>query len=394
MNRNPHRRPSAASQIRMVKEPSGSATLYVYGDIGGWWPDDVDTQALVREIDALDVSEISVMINSPGGVALDGVAIANALRRHPATVTAHIDGLCASAATIIAVAADEVIAYRGSEWMIHDASGMCWGPAGDMRAAADLLDKVSSDIASLYAEKAGGSPTTWRDAMRAETWYTADEAVAAGLADRVDRSRDVAEAVARHDLTIFAHAGRQAAPAPTSMLIELFDGPTTPPVSEPVAEREGADMALADDIRVRLGITDAEIDHDALLTALDEALAERAEPAASAELPEGIVPIDRATLEALQSDAAAGREARDAQIRAQREALVTAAVTDGRIPPARRDAWLSMLAADPGAAEVLAAMPAGTVPLAEIGHSGEVDADEQLYERVVAATGGSKGDAR
>lgn len=170
-----------------------------------------------------DVDEIHLHVNSPGGEVYEGIAILNSLRRHPATVTAVVDGLAASAASFIAVGADKTIMAPNTEMMIHDAWGIALGPAADMHAMGDRLDKLSNNIAGMYADKAGGTEDAWRDLMIAETWYSADEAVAAGLADEVegalteDETPDD-EIVPRDafDLSVFKHAGRASAPKPAT----------------------------------------------------------------------------------------------------------------------------------------------------------------------------------
>jgi ATP-dependent protease ClpP protease subunit len=119
----------------------------------------------------------------------DGLAILNTLRSHDAPVTAVVDGIAASAASFIAVACDEVVMMPNSRMMIHDALGLCIGQAVDMREYADFLDDTSSNIAEIYAERAGGTTEEWRATMSAKglngQWYTAQEAVDAGLADKV-----------------------------------------------------------------------------------------------------------------------------------------------------------------------------------------------------------------
>jgi ClpP class serine protease len=138
----------------------------------------------------------------------DGLAIYNALRSHPAQVTVTVDGLAASIASVIAMAGDRVVMNRGAMMMIHDASSLSVGNAQEMRATADLLDKASDNIASIYADRAGGTPEEWRGQMRAETWYLAAEAVDVGLADEAvtDPEEDAASSdmAAHWDLSIFA----------------------------------------------------------------------------------------------------------------------------------------------------------------------------------------------
>lgn len=377
------RAPRAHATRPPMAKAADRASIYLYDVIGDPWFG-VDTTALVKEIDALDVADIDVYINSPGGVAYDGIAIGNALRRSKAKVTVHVDGLCASAATMVALAGDEILMARGSEFMIHDAWGLCVGPAGDMQAMANRLDKISDDMAAIYAEAAGGAVDEWRDAMRAETWYTAEEAVTAGLATRVDSDIDGEDAKAKYDLRIFAHAGRDNAPAP---IIPRASARATKPPAEPAettTHKEGSDMSdtITSGLRERLGIkADVDIDEDGLLAALDDALTERAE--AHKPVP-GTTVIDEATLADLQAKAAQGEAARALQIAQEREAQVSAAVADGRIPPARRDHWLAQLAADPGAGEVLDSLPAGTIPTDPAGFTGGVNQasdDDQLYSK-------------
>ncbi len=165
------------------------ATIRLYEPIdswGGWWG--LSAEEVADAVDALpsDVSEIRLLINSPGGDVFDGTAIFNILSAHPAKVTAVVQGLAASAASFIAITADELVMNPGSMLMIHDASAGVYGWAEDMRQMADLVDKISNNLADMYARKAGGTRDEWRGRMLAETWYTADEAVTAGLADRVE----------------------------------------------------------------------------------------------------------------------------------------------------------------------------------------------------------------
>lgn len=197
----------------------GTAEIYIYDEIGYWG---VTAQDFVRQLTALDVAEVDLRLNSPGGDAFDGIAIHNALRNHAATVTVTVDGLAASAASVIAMAGDRVVMGHGAQMMIHDASGITLGNADDMREMADLLDSMSDNIAEFYADRAGGDVSTWRDAMRAETWYNASEAIAAGLADEAAPARGSdpepadQQVAARWDLSVFQYAGRDKAPAPGS----------------------------------------------------------------------------------------------------------------------------------------------------------------------------------
>jgi ATP-dependent protease ClpP protease subunit len=193
------------------------ATIHVYDEIGYWG---ISASDFVAELSQLNVSAIDLHINSPGGEIFDGIAIMNALRAHPAVVTTYVDSLAASIASVIAMAGDRIVMAANSQMMIHDGSGMCIGDAADMRELADLLDRQSDNIAAVYADRAGGTVAEWRALMTAETWYTAAEAVEAGLADEVLSARSVTDGNSPEnlanawDLSIFTYAGRDVAPAP------------------------------------------------------------------------------------------------------------------------------------------------------------------------------------
>jgi ATP-dependent protease ClpP protease subunit len=150
-------------------------------------------EPFARELASVDAKRLIVRINSQGGSAFDGIAIHNAIARHSAQTTVYVDGLAASAASVIAMAGDEIIISKYGQMMIHDASGGVVGTAAEMTAFAKVLDDLSDSIASVYADRAGGDVQAWRDRMRGESWYRADAAVAAGLADRVDKSATPAE---------------------------------------------------------------------------------------------------------------------------------------------------------------------------------------------------------
>lgn len=196
-------------------QTDGVATLRLYDPIdswGGYWG--ISAKEFADTLDGLedDVEEIRLHINSPGGEVFEGIAILNQLRNHKARVVAVVDGLAASAASFIATGADEVVMGRNTELMIHDAWGICIGNAADMRDLAGRLDHLSANIAGIYAAKSGGTVDDWRAAMLAETWYSADEAVEAGLADRVEGDND--QPKDKFDLSTFNYAGRSEAPPP------------------------------------------------------------------------------------------------------------------------------------------------------------------------------------
>lgn len=212
----PPRRP-AGDWFRM--EAAGDrAEVRIYGVIGSDWDaDDVTAGAFVDQLRGITAKTIDLHINSPGGLVFDGIAIYSALLNHPATVNVTVDGLAASAASFVAMAGDTVAIEKPAKMMIHDAAGLVLGNAADMRQMADLLDELSDTIAGIYADRSGTAVAGWRDAMRAETWYGARQAVKAGLADRVANDTDTDSAPdnrsrlirARHRVRV--HPGRGTA---------------------------------------------------------------------------------------------------------------------------------------------------------------------------------------
>ncbi len=157
--------------------------IFIYDEIGGFFG--IPADKFIEELNAITTSKISVRINSPGGGVFDSIAIYNGLIRHSAHVTTYVDAIAASGASIIAMAGDEVVVMTGGQLMIHDALAGAVGNAAEFRDMADFLDQQSNNVASVYAEKAGGTIAKWRSRMLDELWFTAEEAVKVGLADRV-----------------------------------------------------------------------------------------------------------------------------------------------------------------------------------------------------------------
>lgn len=200
----------------------GAPEILIYGYIGdNWLPEDVTAYSFVQDLAAINAPEISVRINSPGGYVHDGIVIYNALKDHPSRINVTVDGLAASAASFVAMAGDTVTMNRAAELMIHDAWGLAIGNAADMRDMAEFLDRQSDKVAGIYAARAGGAVADWRAAMETETWYSATEAVDAGLADRAVQADvavpDPGEKADDEQPTaaaLFTYPGRAGAPAP------------------------------------------------------------------------------------------------------------------------------------------------------------------------------------
>lgn len=216
--KDPHGRekPAILAMAPEAVDDGDVAVLRLYDPIdsyGGWWG--VSAREFVDVLNGIPTEKaIRLHLNSPGGEVYEAIAILNALRARRGTTTAVVDGIAASAASFIAAGVDRLVMAPNSELMIHDAWGIAWGPAETFRKTADDLDRVSNNIASIYAAKAGTPTEDWRAAMLEETWYGAQEAVTAGLADEVGTGMPddpALAAAARFDLGAFR--ARRTSPA-------------------------------------------------------------------------------------------------------------------------------------------------------------------------------------
>lgn len=168
-------------------ESSNSAELILYGNIGSdeYW-DDISDKAFKQDIANLgDVEKITLHINSPGGSVFSAVAIANTLKNHKAKITANIDGLAASAATIITSACDIVRMPKNALFMIHDPITFAYGNNQDMEKTVDLLNKVKESIIETYLGKVNTDRETLSKLMSEETWFAANEAKKYGFVDEI-----------------------------------------------------------------------------------------------------------------------------------------------------------------------------------------------------------------
>jgi ATP-dependent Clp protease protease subunit len=163
------------------------AEILIYGSIGtSWFEDSISAKQFSEELKKLDstVNEIELRINSPGGDCFDGFAIANRIKQHPAKVTCYIDGLCASIATIIALAADEVVIGEGAQMMIHKCWTVAAGNESDFEDVIARLQSIDEQLITTYVKKTKMSRAEVKELVHAETWFNADEAIAAGFCDK------------------------------------------------------------------------------------------------------------------------------------------------------------------------------------------------------------------
>lgn len=363
--------------------------ILMYGTVG-WEITAAETIAKLADM----TGDVTVRINSYGGDSFEGVAVKNALRAHAGHVTAVVDGVAASAASVIAVCgADRVVMRPGAELMIHDAWTFTDGNAADLTKVAADLERTSQAMAEMYAEKAGGDAERWRDMMRAETWFSAQEAVDAGLADAVEDGRTAERPVLAKTGPRFAYAGRDGAPKPKIL--------------------EEENVAFTKEVAKRLGLSADVVDEAMVLAALEETLAEQAdekpaepieeaegetadadedqaagaegasgesaevepEPAEFAEEPAEdtdeaeVVTLPRDVFEELKAAAAAGAQARETERVNGLDAEVDQWIAEGRAVAANRGAIRKAMHADPEATRrIYANVPKGTIPRAEIGY--------------------------
>jgi ATP-dependent Clp endopeptidase proteolytic subunit ClpP len=175
--------------FQMKAESAEVGEIMIYDEIGqSWWNDNaVSATAFDTSLKALgDVKEIKLRINSPGGNVYDGVAIFNMLDQHPAKVTAFIDGIAASAASLVAMAADEIIMPKNSFMLIHEPIGITMGTADDHERSMGDLRRMEETFARTYADRSGSEMEDARALMKEDRLMTAEEAMDMGYADRID----------------------------------------------------------------------------------------------------------------------------------------------------------------------------------------------------------------
>ncbi len=172
--------------VKNEGELSVERTLFLNGEISDetWYGDEVTPQLFKDELNA-DSGDITVWINSPGGDVFAAAQIYNMLRDYNGHVTVKIDGLAASAASVIAVAGDTVLVSPVAMMMIHNPATVAMGNTKDMEAAIAMLNEVKESILNAYVDKTGLSRNKLSKMMDDETWFNAKKAVELGFADKV-----------------------------------------------------------------------------------------------------------------------------------------------------------------------------------------------------------------
>lgn len=317
------------------------AEILVYDDIGFWG---VNARDVIAQIQQSGARRPLVRINSMGGGVFEAGAIATILSSLDTTI--QIDGVAASAASLIAMAGKRVHISETGFMMLHAPWGVAVGTASDMRDTADSLQTVETSYEKAYAKRTGKSVEDVRKWLAKDTWFDAEQAVAAKLADKVT------EAIAF---------------SASANLSNFADVP------EALRQRVAAQSQPQKPHSM-----------NKLLTALAQAglisSAGLAEDAAVAELNTNITAIKRQVAEAQASLAA--------QTKANATALVDAAVADGRIKPDLKDKWVASIVANADAANLLASIekpkPAtGATPMAQ--GTGATEQPKTITEKAVAA---------
>lgn len=166
-----------------MRAEAGRAEVLLYDVIDPWYG--ISAKQFHADLKALgEVTTIDLRINSPGGSVTEGMAIYSILKRQEARVIAHVDGIAASMASVVAMAANEIVMAQGAYLMIHNPLGVVVGEADEMREYADLLDKTKAQLVAIYAKRTNRPAEDIARLMDEETWFTPDEAIAAGFADR------------------------------------------------------------------------------------------------------------------------------------------------------------------------------------------------------------------
>nr|DAM65381.1 MAG TPA: Putative ATP dependent Clp protease [Caudoviricetes sp.] len=368
----------------------------LFGEVG--W--EITAKDVRTQLDG--AGDVDVFLNSPGGDVYEGLAVMNALRAHEGAVTVFIEGMAASIASVIAVGgADRVVARPHAELMLHHAWSGALGNADEMRKSAENLERISANLADIYADKSGMSADAVLDLMSAETWFSASEALAAGFVDAVEDARHPVEARGREPafakvMARFRFNGRGAAPAPR--VNNAVESPPSTSKGEPMSFLQKIADAVGmspEDVRDELsGFFNAQDDEVNPEPVKEEQTSEDSEEAVegvdteseddaeeeedTALTPSDSVTLDRETYEVLKAAAHHGWQAKQESEERALVAEVDRWVAEGRISAALRSKAVAAMKRDAEIArDLYGSNPKGTIPRAEIGHGHDAKADAE-----------------
>lgn len=235
--------------------------LYIYDDVQGDGYDYWSGREFKSETSANyfrdklaefpNVTQINLYINSAGGSVKEGYGIYAQMKRHPAHKTVYVDGFCNSIASVIAMAADEIVMHAGSVMGIHNMLDICWGNAKEHRQVADALDSMMEGNRQLYLQRSGGKLTEEKlaELMDAETILTAEECLAYGLCDRIEGQTSDPAAVAQQMQRINASMAAQVKyftdlRQQFSMAMQAMTPPAPPAHQDPPRQRTRLPRAI------------------------------------------------------------------------------------------------------------------------------------------------------
>lgn len=162
--------------------------LFLYGEISdvSWWGDEVTPVQFQKDLAALgELDRLDIYVNSPGGDVFAGFTIYNIIKRCAAEVVAHVDGLAASAASYVCMAADKIVMPKNATMMIHNAAVRVCGNKERLRELVDELERIDRQITDIYTAKTGADAEKVAEMMSAETWMSGEEAFALGFCDEL-----------------------------------------------------------------------------------------------------------------------------------------------------------------------------------------------------------------
>lgn len=174
---------------RIKAEIAGNtAVVYMHGTVGdSWFDDSISAKSVREQLNGFEGDEIELHINSFGGDMFEGIAIKNYLSNRPEKVTAYIDGIAASAASIIAMCADTIIMPADTQLMIHNPWTYTAGNAKELRKVAEQLEVAQTSLEETYMKRFVGEREELKALLDAETFLTAEQAIQFGLADAVEK---------------------------------------------------------------------------------------------------------------------------------------------------------------------------------------------------------------
>ena len=236
-----------------------AAEISIYDEIGGWG---VTAKEFIDELKQQKGKQVTCCINSPGGSVFDALAMYNALRAHGSPITMKIMGVAASAASLVAMAGDEIIMPENSFMMVHNPLVFAYGNAVELRDMADTLDTIASSLVKTYVARTNLSEEEVKALLAEETWLTAEDAVAKGFADKMEPALKVAasfetgrlpaniKAIFEAATTTITETETETKTCEKTTVIETNDpnGPAMPPEDQPqdsVAQQVVATVSAA-----------------------------------------------------------------------------------------------------------------------------------------------------